>query len=183
MNIILLKELVSKGDAKKISGFDNYFVTIDGEVISTNYRQKGIIRVMANCNGLKGRKIITLSNNGKPKTRPIHRLVAETFIPNPNNLPEVNHIDEDFTNNKVSNLEWITHIDNINHGTGIKRSCIKRSKKIIQMDSFNKIIKIWDSLNEAGRNGFEASAISLCINNIRNSHRGFKWKIFDSSEL
>lgn len=64
---------------------------------------------------------IMLYKKGKPKNYKIHRLVAQAFIPNPDNLPEVNHKDEDKTNNCVDNLEWCTHKYNSNYGTRPKR--------------------------------------------------------------
>lgn len=67
---------------------------------------------------------VSLAKNGNARSRTINNLVAEAFIPNPSNLPEVNHKDEDKLNNKVSNLEWCTRKYNINYGTGIQ----KRSK-------------------------------------------------------
>ena len=66
----------------------------------------------------KGYLMIPLNKDGKRKTRRIHRLVAETFIPNPNNFPQVNHKDENKQNNSVDNLEWCTPSYNINYGKG-----------------------------------------------------------------
>lgn len=64
---------------------------------------------------------IGLCKNGTVITRKIHRLVAEAFISNPENKPEINHKDEDKTNNCVSNLEWVTEKENVNYGYGAKR--------------------------------------------------------------
>lgn len=60
-------------------------------------------------------KRVTFSVNGKTTRKPVHRLVAEAFIPNPMNKPFVNHIDNDPSNNHVSNLEWVTHSENMIH--------------------------------------------------------------------
>lgn len=71
--------------------------------------------------GLIGRErnyySVVLCKNGKTQTFLVHRLIAEAFIPNPNNLPQVNHIDENTKNNSISNLEWVTSKENDNHGT------------------------------------------------------------------
>lgn len=71
-----------------------------------------------------GYQFVILSVNGKVKNKLIHRLVAEVFIPNPNNLPEVNHKDGNKCNNSVENLEWCTHRDNLKHSvdTGLRYS-------------------------------------------------------------
>lgn len=71
---------------------------------------------------------VDLCKNGKHKTHRIHRLVAQAFIPNPENKPEVNHIDENKTNNMVSNLEWMTAKENSNHGTRNERMAKAISK-------------------------------------------------------
>jgi len=76
---------------------------------------------------------VSVCKNGRKKQLILHRLIATLFIPNPQRLPEVNHKDEDKTNNRANNLEWMTHIQNINYGTGIKR----RSKTIKKNGTFS----------------------------------------------
>lgn len=71
--------------------------------------------------------------NGKQVTMMVHRLVASAFIPNPQNLETVNHKDEDKTNNRADNLEWMTIKDNVNYGTGIERNSIIQSKRGVIM--------------------------------------------------
>jgi len=66
-------------------------------------------------------RIELTDRDGDRKKFPVHRLVASTFIPNPNNYPQINHKDEDKTNNSISNLEWCTAKYNINYGTWINR--------------------------------------------------------------
>ena len=83
----------------------DYLITEEGDVYSTKFRK---LRKMKQSRDYKGYKKIDLCNNGKQKTYKVHRLVAETYIPNPDNLPKVNHIDEVKSNNNVANLEWCT---------------------------------------------------------------------------
>jgi len=82
----------------------------------------------------KNYRMVTLSEDGKTKSRYVHRIVAEAFIPNPNNLPQINHIDGDSHNNNVENLEWCTAQENQNHAytTGLHKSteCILCGNKI-----------------------------------------------------
>ena len=94
---------------KEIKGFPDYFVTEDGRVFST---KKGELRELKLCG--TGYKHVTLIN-GQRKYPSVHRLVAEAYIPNPDNLPEVNHIDENKLNNNVDNLEWVTRSQNNRH--------------------------------------------------------------------
>ena len=83
---------------------------------SKSYRlHKG--KVLISEKNTRGYLSVVLSYNGKHKAITVHRLVAQAFIPNPNNLPEINHKDEDKTNNNVENLEWCDHKYNVNYGT------------------------------------------------------------------
>ena len=90
----------------------DYLITEEGDVYSRKFRK---LRKMKQCRDNDGYKIINLCNNGKKKIHKVHRLVAETYIPNTDNLPEVNHIDEVKSNNNVANLEWSTHAYNIQY--------------------------------------------------------------------
>lgn len=93
-----------------------YKISSDGYVISTAYKGKeGVVHALKHNHDADGYCIITLNHRGKKYTRKIHRLVAEAFIPNPDNLPEVNHKNGDKDKNDISNLEWVSTIDNIYH--------------------------------------------------------------------
>lgn len=94
---------------KKIKDFD-YLVGNQGTI--KNLKGKEICQWVDNV----GYKQVKLFKDGKAYYRRVHRLVAEAFTPNPNNLPQVNHIDGDKTNNTMENLEWITNSQNTKHG-------------------------------------------------------------------
>lgn len=101
---------------KEIDGFPGYFVTPDGKVYSNwkhSCNPKGELKEMSQWNSSYGYKMVTLCG-GRNKLR-VHRLVAEAYIPNPNNLPQVNHINEDKSDNRVENLEWMNSSDNIEY--------------------------------------------------------------------
>lgn len=125
---------------------------------------------------------VTLSKNGIPKVKKIARLVAETFIPNPNDLPEVNHKSEDKSLNTVENLEWCDRSYNINYGTRNKRVGDHFLKKVCQMDLNENIIKIYNSLTEASINtGTNIGRISSCCHKKPHylTAGGFKWKFYE----
>lgn len=95
----------------------------------------------------RGYKILTLLVEGKPKTKAVHRIVAETWIPNPNNLTDVDHIDGDKLNNCSSNLRWVTHGENIRHCYTLEgRSAKGQSNARCQTDeeTVRKICKLLD---------------------------------------
>lgn len=149
-----------------------------GKILTPLVRQHGYL-----CVQLYGRGGHATKNM---RTLSVHRLVAEAFIPNPKNLPEVNHKDECKTNNCVENLEWISHIDNTRYGTAISRRAAKQyngktSKKIAQYTRDGELVRIFPSLHEAGRNGYGESNICMCAKNnqIRPSAYGYVWKYVD----
>lgn len=111
---------------KDIVGYENqYAITEDGKVWS--YKTKKFLSPGKHRNGYLQ---VALWTNNKPKYYFIHRLVAEAFISNPNNLPQVNYKDEDKTNNNVWNLEWCDRQYNMNYGTMRERSSRKKAKEV-----------------------------------------------------
>ena len=97
---------------KPIYGFKHYAVTEDGKIWS--FKSKVFLNNQISNRGYNQISILDLNN--KLRTKTIHRLVAETFIPNPENKPEADHINGIKTDNRVENLEWVTHKENIKYG-------------------------------------------------------------------
>lgn len=95
---------------KRIKDYEDYAITEDGIVISYKYK---VPRKMKTWYQKAGYENIKLCKNNKTKHFLVHRLVAEAFIPNPDNLPEVNHKNKDRQDNRVANLEWCTRLDNL----------------------------------------------------------------------
>lgn len=136
---------------------------------------------------------VTLYKNNIKKPFRIHRLVAEAFIPNPLNLPFVNHKDENKANNFVGtpennytdgNLEWCTREYNINYGTAIERISktktgiynTKKSKTVLQLEKDGSLVRIWPSVREVERQlGYKNSNIAACCRGRYHSIYGFKW--------
>ena len=157
-----------------------YKVSNLGRILSLNYRNTGKSELMNPSTNTDGYFKVSLRKNGKRKTCYLHRLIAQTFIPNPENKSEVNHIDEDKTNNRVDNLEWKWHKDNINHGTHNERSAKTRtngklSKRVLQLSLDGEFIREWESTQECGRNGFCQVAVCLCCQGKRKTYKGFRF--------
>ena len=125
--------------------------------------------------GLGGTGYLTVALRGKTKT--IHRMVAEVFIPNPLNLSCVNHKDGNKLNNHISNLEWSTYSDNIKHAyrLGLNKS---KAKGIIQLDMDGNEIARFKSSEDVL--GFSSGNICHVCNGKRISHGGFKWKYINN---
>lgn len=124
-----------------------------------------------------GYERIMLCKNKKVILFYVHRLVAQTFIPNPNNKPQVNHIDEVKSNNNVNNLEWCTQKYNNIYGNRIKKTKEKLSKEILQFDSDGNFIKIWNNINQIKEElHIKGSHIQDCCNNKRKKAYGYIWK-------
>ena len=132
---------------------------------------------------IRGYDVVILCRNGVQKGFKVHRLVAEAFIPNPNDLPQVNHIDENKENNCVSNLEFCTNKYNSGYGTRNERisktmtNNSKISKKVNQYDKQGNFIKEWVSLQEAGRQTkINVRNICSCCKGKYKTAGGYIWK-------
>ena len=165
-------------DIKDYEGL--YQVSNWGRVKSLNYRKTGKSKLMKLMKNKKGYLTVVFHKNGEYKRYLVHRLVAEHFIPNPDNLPFINHKDEDKKNNKVGNLEWCNNEYNSNYGTRNHRISStntngKLSKTVLQFSKSGDLIREWVSMAECTRNGFQQSAVWLCCNGKKPQYKGYKW--------
>ena len=153
---------------------DGYLVNRDGSIYKLNWKRKKIMRkIKQNCD--KDGYLYFKYQNRLMKS---HRFVAECFIPNPENLPCINHKDENKQNNCVDNLEWCTHKYNTNYGTAMERLVKTRSKKVYQYTKDGEFVKEWFNVVEIGKVlGLCTSDIYACCANKphHKSAYGFIW--------
>ena len=124
-----------------------------------------------------GYPLVSLYAGGKQKMHTVHRLVCEAFHENPDNKPQVNHINEIKTDNRASNLEWATARENSNFGTRNERVAKARSKLVGQYAQDGELIKVWPSTMEVERQaGFSNGNISQAANGKYKHAYGFIWK-------
>lgn len=158
---------------KDIIGYEGqYAITSCGKVWS--YKSQKFLKPYED--GGKYLKV-SLSKNGKVKRFKVHRLVAEAFIPNPEEKPIVNHKNEDKHSNYLNNLEWVTAKENINYGTGIARAKINglgnHPKKVycVELDRyFSCISSAARFLNTSSQN------ISNCLRGLQKTAGGYHWQ-------
>ncbi|WP_373232115.1 NUMOD4 domain-containing protein [Cohnella sp.] len=163
---------------KDIQGYEGMYQVSDlGRVRSLNRidcagrRLKGTLMKLSKTRG--DYLMVGLTKNGETKLFRINRLVAMMFIPNPNELPEVGHDDDDRQNNRVQNLYWTDRSENCTHNDRHKRVGEKIGKAIIGESSCS-VIRFKSSL-EAERNGFNSSAIRNCLTGRSRTHNGYTW--------
>lgn len=175
---------------KNVDGYSNYQVSNFGKVKSLNYNRTLKENILKLSTKKTGYQQVSLNKNGKQYFKSVHRLVAQAFIPNPDNLPQVNHKNEIKTDNRAENLEWCTAKYNRNYGTSIERAKPKISKankgkhyspttefkkgdntKSVKCIELNKIFK---SIVDASRElNISASNITnVCKHKIHNKTAG-----------
>lgn len=158
-----------------------YQVSNYGNVKSLKFGNERILKPKIKSDGYCG---VHFRIDGKEYNKTIHRLVAQAFIPNPNNLSQVNHINEDKTDNRVENLEWCTAKYNSNYGTRIKRRIEKVKKPILQFTLDGDFIRKWDSIKDAtfDLRGCKSGRIVDCLKGRDKQAYGYKWGYADDYE-
>ena len=162
---------------RDIEGYEGlYQISNLGRVRSLNCRgHKGCIGILTPRLDGKGYEMVALYKEGKARNTKVHRLVAQAFIPNPNNYPQVNHKDENKTNNDVKNLEWCTNEYNHNYGTRNERVGKSLSKKVICITTG----EIFNSMREACRKyNIHPGSMTECCQGKRKTAGRYKWEYF-----
>ena len=187
---------------KDVVGFEGlYQISSLGNIRSLNYsRTKTVKNIKPTLT--HGYLRVVLRKDKKSFTRAVHRLVAEAFIDNFDNLPEVNHKDECKTNNCLDNLEWCTRKYNLSYGTTKERRRATwinnheqgkhklkpffnggnrgdKRKPVVQLSIDGLIVKEWDSAKSTKDENFDPGSVTKCCLNKRKTHKGFIWKYKD----
>lgn len=152
-----------------IRGYEGlYAITSCGKVWS--YKRKKFLSQRLDRYGYL---LVNLSKDGVAKTYLVHRLVAETYIPNPLGLPQVNHRSENKTENHINNLEWISVKDNVNYGTRNERAARANSKPVhcVELD------RVFPSIKAAAKElGTYEQSIIGCCKGKQKTARGYHWE-------
>lgn len=165
---------------KDIEGYEGlYQVSNQGRIKSLKYGKENILKPGTDKDGYL---YVNLCKDAKTKSYKVHRLVAQAFIPNPDNKPQINHKSEEKWLNTVDNLEWATAKENTNWGG--RNKCISQklinnsneSKPVKQLSLDGALVTIWPSTRETQRNGFNQGAVCACCNGKSKTHKGFKWE-------
>lgn len=177
--IIVFSDMMDEEKWLPVPGFENeYEISSWGRVLTKaiggRRPKNGLMKLTENH---KGYLTVGFSVSRKKQIRRfVHRLVAESFIPNPNHYPQVNHKDGNKKNNNVENLEWVDNRRNQLHAIeiGLKVD----NKPILQYDLQGNFIKEWISMSEAARNvGVSVAHICDCVNGKRKKSANSIWKL------
>jgi hypothetical protein len=160
--------------SRKIPGFPRYEVTTDGEV----FNQDGLKLKQEKTN--TGYLRVSLSNDSVSHKRiSVHRLVADAFIPNPDNLQQIDHINEDKTDNRVENLRWSTPIDNLRHSGVIEKASVAKFTRV----RCTTTGETYDSIKDAAiKYNLHHSNIVACCNGRRSKCGNMGWEYVERKD-
>ena len=163
-------QVSSMGRVKSLERADSWGRTVKERILKPSTDHYGYL-------------MVNLCAGGKRKMFFVHRLVCQVFHDNPDNKSDVNHINENKTDNRACNLEWSTRKENCNHGTRNVRMAIAKSRPIAQYTLNGKLLKVWPSATEAQRQaGFGQGNVSEVANGNRKTAYGFTWEYVEREE-
>ena len=156
-------EVSDRGRVRSVDHYDRIGRFWHGKILSPHAQRSGYLNVH-------------LSKNDIRKTVRVHRLVAEALIDNPSGFPEVNHLNEDVTDNRAANLEWCTRAANLNYGTYQTRKAVSQGKPVNAILD-GVVIATFASQGIAARfvNGRQ-SGIALALSGKCEHYRGLRWE-------
>ena len=168
--------------AVQIKNFPGYYITDTGDVYS---RKKGRFRKLKPTIKL-GYPTVGICDSSGVKYKLVHRLIAEAFIPNPDNKPQINHKNGIRNDNSISNLEWVSAKENINHSflfLGHKPTWLGKSGKdhnryklVQQLKDGNMIAEFYGCAEAHRKTGVDFRHISACCRGLRKTAGKYQWK-------
>lgn len=180
---------------RTINGFEGLYEvsslgrvrSLDRYVKHPDFKEWRKGKVLKQSTSNRGYKKVTLTKNGQKYYFSVHRLVAQSFVPNPHNFPQVNHKNEEKDDNRVENLEWCTQAYNNSFGTRLKRvskanSQAHPTRSVFQYNDCGVLIHRWKSLHEMERQtGYSRANISRNYKGGRRRAYGFLWEILPTT--
>jgi hypothetical protein len=156
----------------RVKSLDRIAITVDG--VMRHYKGK-ILSTTPNKH--RGYVAVKLSDSNRriSEVIDVHRLVALHFLPNPNNLPVVNHRDCKRSNSHVDNLQWVTVSENLTYKGAHLRAGESRKKKVFQYSMDGEYIRSYSWASEAAQDGFYPNCITQACCGFKPHYRGFKW--------
>ena len=174
--------------------YEGFEVSNWGRIKSLNYRHTGKSKLMTPSDNGCGYLRVGLRKNGETKKCLVHRLIAETFLENPERKPCINHKIEGKKGKKINmvffnedgtvdeertTIEWATYEENNNYETHNERMAKTKSKPVIQFTLDGEFVREWESTNECGRNGFNQGAVAACCRGEKPHYKGFRFMFAD----
>lgn len=182
MHILRERVMINTEIWKDIQGFDGLYQVSNLGRIKSSIRS----RILEGSLNKEGYRRITLRSSGTGRPYYVHRLVAETFLPNPDNLPQVDHINTIRDDNRIENLRWVTPSKNNNNKLTRKRNKKAQieltafKRLIIQLNMDNSFVAIFYYASDASKStGIHSRAILKCCNGIQNSAGGYIWMFYN----
>ena len=169
-------------EIKNILGYEGLYLITDSGINEKTVFSIKTNKFLVPASDGGGYLFVSLSKEGVSKNYKLHKLISDYFIPNPQNKPCIDHINGNNQDNRICNLRWCTYEENNNNPVRIERNHNsqinneKKSKKVGQYTLEGELMKIYPSVGECYRNGFNKGHVAACCRGEQNYHKGYIWK-------